>query len=85
MKVTAIKRFCFWDSEKRKYFIVKVETDRGVAGLGEVGIPHWGGAIDQAIEHLSEIVIGQIRATKNCGKLCSGLAFFQPTKSTRVR
>ena len=58
MKVTAIKRFCFWDSEKRKYFIVKVETDRGVAGLGEVGIPHWGGAIDQAIEHLSEIVIG---------------------------
>jgi len=58
MKVTAIKRFCFWDSEKRKYFIVKVETDRGIAGLGEVGIPHWGGAIDQAIEHLSEIVIG---------------------------
>lgn len=58
MQVSGIKRFCFTDDEGRKYFIVKVETDTGIHGLGEVGIPHWGGAVDQAIEHLSELVVG---------------------------
>ena len=59
LKVTAVKSFCFFDETHRKYFIVKVETDVGISGLGEVGIANWGGAIKQAIDHLSEIVVGQ--------------------------
>lgn len=81
MKITAIKRFCFWDSEKRKYFIVKIETDSGIHGLGEVGIPHWGGAIDQAIEHLSEIVIGaDPLATEKLWQMMFRTGFFPADK-----
>ncbi len=59
MKVTAIKCFPVADSDGRPYFIVKVETDAGIHGLGEIGIRWWGNAIEKAIEHLSELVIGQ--------------------------
>ena len=59
MKITGIKNFNVADSDGRSYFIVKVETDEGIYGLGEVGIRWWGAAIEKAIEHLSEIVIGQ--------------------------
>ena len=57
MKITAIKTFCC-HGERRKYFIVKVETDAGIHGLGEVGIGNWGGAVDAAITHLADIVVG---------------------------
>ena len=59
MKVTQIKNFPISDEDGRVYYIIKVETDAGIYGLGEVGIPNWGGAIGKAIEHLSEIVIGE--------------------------
>jgi len=59
MKITEIKSFSVADADNRPYFIVKVETDEGVHGLGEVGIRWWGAAIEKAIEHLSEIVVGQ--------------------------
>ena len=59
MKVTAIKPYPVQDSQGTAYYIVKVETDEGIYGLGEVGIRNWGGAITQAIEHLSQAVIGQ--------------------------
>ena len=59
MKVTGIKSYSVADSDGRPYFIVKVETDEGIHGLGEVGIRWWGAAIEKAIEHLSEIVVGQ--------------------------
>ena len=59
MKVTAIKPYSVRDGDGGAYFIVKVETDEGIYGLGEVGIRNWGGAITQAIMHLSEAVIGQ--------------------------
>jgi galactonate dehydratase len=58
MKVTGIKSFSVADSDGRPYFIVKVETDEGIHGLGEVGIRWWGAAIEKAIEHLSELVVG---------------------------
>ena len=58
MNVSEIKTFCCHDGT-RKYFIVKVETDSGVSGLGEVGIGNWGGAIDQAVKHLGEVLIGE--------------------------
>ena len=59
VKVTAVKPYPIRDAEGKGYFIVKVETDEGIYGLGEVGIPNWGGAIAQAVGHLSEVVIGQ--------------------------
>ena len=59
IKVTGIKSFCVADSDGRPYFIVKVETDQGIYGLGEVGIYRWGTAIQEAINHLSDVVIGQ--------------------------
>ena len=59
MKVTQIKSYSVADSEGRPYLIVKVETDEGIHGLGEIGIRFWGSAISSAIEHLSEIVIGE--------------------------
>ena len=59
MKVTGIKSYAFEDDEGKLYFIAKVETDEGIYGLGEVGIPRWGNAVASAIEHLSQLVIGQ--------------------------
>jgi galactonate dehydratase len=59
MKVSKIKTFRVTDSDGHPYFVVKVETDEGIYGLGEVGIRWWGSAIEKAIEHLSEIVIGE--------------------------
>ena len=59
MKITEIKSYSVSSSDGRPYFIVKVETDEGIYGLGEIGIRNWGGAITEAIKHLSEVVIGQ--------------------------
>ena len=59
MKVTAIKSYSVQAGDGRPYFIVKVETDEGIYGLGEIGIRNWGGAITEAINHLSEVVIGE--------------------------
>ena len=59
MKITGIKSYSVADLDGRSYFIVKVETEEDIYGLGEVGIRWWGAAIEKAIEHLSEIVIGQ--------------------------
>ena len=41
MKVTQIKNFPIADEDGRVYYIVKVETDSGIYGLGEVGIRKW--------------------------------------------
>jgi galactonate dehydratase len=59
MKITNIKSYPVSDKEGRGYFIVKVETDEGIHGLGEVGIRGWGAAIEKAIEHLSHMAVGQ--------------------------
>ena len=59
MRVTEIKSYPIADPEGRRYHIVKVETDEGIHGLGEVGIGHWSAAIEKALEHLSELVIGE--------------------------
>ena len=59
MKVTQIRSFHVGGADGRSYFIVKVETDQDIYGLGEVGISFWGRAIEAAIEHLSELVIGE--------------------------
>ncbi len=59
MKVTQIRTFPVTDEEGRGYFIVRVDTDAGIYGLGESGIKNWGIAVANAVEHLSELVIGQ--------------------------
>ena len=59
MKVSEIKKFPIQDNEGKNYYVIKIETDSGIYGLGEAGIPAWGGAISKAIDHLSETVIGQ--------------------------
>lgn len=58
MKVTEIKTFCCHDGTRR-YLVVKVETDAGITGLGEVGIGGWDAAIDQAVKHLEEVLVGE--------------------------
>ena len=59
MKITAIKSFPFQSENGRRYHIVKVETDEGIYGLGEIGMSFWGAAVDASLEHLSEIVVGE--------------------------
>ncbi|MQG88905.1 MAG: mandelate racemase/muconate lactonizing enzyme family protein [SAR202 cluster bacterium] len=58
MKVTQIRSFSVQDENGGSYMIVRVDTDAGHYGLGEVGIRFWGRAIGAAIDHLSELVIG---------------------------
>ena len=55
MKVTGIKSLQIEGGS----FIVKVETDAGIHGLGESGIRFWGPSIAKAVEHLSELVVGE--------------------------
>jgi galactonate dehydratase len=55
MKVTNIKTFRI----RGGVFIVKIETDAGISGLGESGVRFWGPAIYSAVEHLSELIVGQ--------------------------
>ncbi len=55
MKVTGIRTLRI----KGGSFIVKVETDAGIHGLGESGIRFWGASIERAVEGLSELVVGQ--------------------------
>jgi galactonate dehydratase len=58
MKVTQIRSFPVQDDAGRQYFIVRVDTDAGIHGLGEVGIRFWGRAIGEAVDHLAELVLG---------------------------
>ncbi|MDP6056915.1 MAG: mandelate racemase/muconate lactonizing enzyme family protein, partial [Dehalococcoidia bacterium] len=58
MKVTKITNFPVQSKEGGVYYIVRVDTDAGIHGLGEVGIRSWGRAIANAVDHLGELVIG---------------------------
>jgi L-alanine-DL-glutamate epimerase-like enolase superfamily enzyme len=58
MKVTQIRSYSVQDEGGRVYMIVRVDTDAGHHGLGEVGISNWGRAIGAAIDHLAELVVG---------------------------
>ena len=40
-------------------FFVRVDTDAGIYGLGESGMTRTGQAVGKAVEHLSELVIGE--------------------------
>ena len=58
MKVTQVRSFPVQDDEGHGYFIVRVDTDAGIHGLGEAGIRNWAGAIAQAVDHLAELIVG---------------------------
>ena len=59
MKITELKSYPVRDADGAEYHFVVVDTDAGISGIGEIGIRFWGAAIEQAVAHLSEIVIGQ--------------------------
>ena len=59
MKVTQLKTMHVAGEGWGGYTLVRVETDAGIHGLGEVGIRFWGASIEKAVDHLSELVIGQ--------------------------
>ena len=56
MKVTKITNLPVQDNEGRLYYTVRVDTDAGIHGLGEVGIRSWGRAIANAVDHLGECI-----------------------------
>ena len=60
MLVTKVKTFNISSDNQPGFFIVKVETDEGIYGLGEIGIRNWSGSIQYAIDQLSHLyLIGQ--------------------------
>ncbi len=58
MKVTKITPYPVRDDNGRLYYIVRVDTDAGIYGLGEIGVARLGRSIGLAIEHLAEVVVG---------------------------
>lgn len=58
MKITAIKTFPIWVSF-RNQLIVKIETDEGYIGLGEAGVSGRELAVEGAVRHYREFLIGK--------------------------
>lgn len=59
MKIVKVNPICIKGQTGRAQIIVKVDTDVGMYGLGEAGIPNWGKSVIEAIKHLSELLIGK--------------------------
>ena len=59
MKIVKVNPICIKGQTGRAQIIVKVDTDVGMYGLGEAGIPNWGKSVIEAINHLSELLIGK--------------------------
>ena len=59
MKVTKIASIPLIGDSGGGQFFVKVDTDVGIYGLGEVGRVRWGRAIESAVDHMAEIVVGE--------------------------
>ena len=60
-----------------------MDTDAGHHELGEVGIRNWGKSIKNAIDHLSELVIGSTHGTEKLWQMM--FRGFSATKFTPVR
>ncbi|PZC42000.1 MAG: galactonate dehydratase [Chloroflexi bacterium] len=58
MRITEITPYPIRDEDGQTYLIVRVDTDAGIHGLGEVGIKVWGESVIAALHHLSELVVG---------------------------
>jgi galactonate dehydratase len=57
MKITAVKGFPFKVGHRNNY-VVKIETDAGISGVGEGGISGRELAMQGALEHFARILIG---------------------------
>lgn len=66
MKITAIKAYPAWVGF-RNQLLVKVETDEGIHGWGESGLSGRELAVQGAVEHYREFLIG--RDARNPGAL----------------
>ena len=58
MKITGIKSYPVW-AGLRNLFVVKVETDAGVCGWGEAGVSGRELAVQGAVAHFREFLIGR--------------------------
>ena len=58
MKVTEVKNVPVRTDNGGVSLFVRIETDAGIHGLGEVGIANMGRAIMEAVDHLAEVVVG---------------------------
>ena len=58
MKITEVKVYPVWVSS-RNQLVVKVETDEGIHGWGEAGLSGRELAVEGAIRHYRELLIGQ--------------------------
>ena len=58
MKITDIKTFPVWVG-RRNQMVIKVETDEGIYGWGESGLSGRELAVDGAIKHYREFLIGR--------------------------
>jgi galactonate dehydratase len=58
MKITDIKTYPVWVGS-RNQFIVKVETDEGIYGLGEAGVSGRELAVQGAVKHYREFLVGK--------------------------
>lgn len=60
MKITAIKPYIVYvESRRRNQMIVKVETDEGLYGWGESGLSVREFAVEGAVKHYTEFLIGK--------------------------
>ena len=58
MKVTEVKNVPVRNDNGGVSLFVRIETDAGIHGLGEVGIANMGRSIMEAVDHLAEVVVG---------------------------
>ncbi|HUE76138.1 MAG TPA: mandelate racemase/muconate lactonizing enzyme family protein, partial [Chloroflexota bacterium] len=58
MKITAVKGFPVWVGF-RNQFVVKIETDQGIHGLGEGGLSGRELAMQGMLDHFGQFLVGQ--------------------------
>ena len=59
MKVTDVKAMMLSSQTRPGLFVVRIDTNAGIYGLGESGNWLWSESVARAVEHLSELVVGQ--------------------------
>ena len=58
MKITDVRSFPVW-AGKRNLFVLKVESDEGYYGWGEAGVSSRDLAVQGAVAHFREFLIGK--------------------------
>ncbi len=58
MKITGIEPFRVWNGAKNFLFVV-VDTDEGISGVGESGISGRELAVEAAVRHFEELLVGE--------------------------